>query len=172
MGLIPENELSKSANVDICSTTNGAVFGQDRQTSVSGIFACGNVLHVHNLVDFVSEEAEIAGQAAAEYIMGFHAEPLEIMIKTDGKIRYTVPQRITKKKDIIVYFRASNIYKNVRLTVTSGDVVLLSKKAEGCSGRDGISDYKSCTARKCKTIEFFFGGAVKWKENLPVSSAL
>ena len=128
VGLIPENELSKSANVDICNTTNGAVVDQDRQTSISGIFACGNVLHVHDLVDFVSEEAEIAGKAAAEYIMGCQEEHLDIMVKTDGKIRYTVPQRITKKKDITVYFRVSNVYKNVRITVASGNAVLLSKK--------------------------------------------
>ena len=70
VGLIPENELSKAAQVKICATTNGAVVDQDRQTSVPGIFACGNVLHVHDLVDFVSQEAEIAGKSAAEYIRG------------------------------------------------------------------------------------------------------
>ena len=65
VGLIPENELSKSADVDLSGITNGAMVDQDRQTSQEGIFACGNVLHVHDLVDFVSEEAEIAGKAAA-----------------------------------------------------------------------------------------------------------
>lgn len=128
VGLIPENELSKAAKVDICSTTNGAIVDQDRQTSIPGIFACGNVLHVHDLVDFVSQEAEIAGKAAAEYIKETQAESVLITLKTDGKIRYTVPQIITKKQDVTVYFRVSNVYKNVRITVASGDAVLLSKK--------------------------------------------
>lgn len=128
VGLIPENELSKAANVDISATTNGAVVDQDRQTSIEGIFACGNVLHVHDLVDFVSQEAEIAGKAAAEYIKETQTESVLITLKTDGKIRYTVPQIITKKKDVTVYFRVNNVYKNVRITVASGDAVLLSKK--------------------------------------------
>ncbi len=68
VGLIPENELSKSAGVKLDKITAGAVVDQNRQTSCEGIFACGNVLHVHDLVDFVSEEAEIAGKSAAEYI--------------------------------------------------------------------------------------------------------
>ena len=128
VGLIPENELSKAANVDISATTNGAVVDQDRQTSIEGIFACGNVLHVHDLVDFVSQEAEIAGKAAAEYIKETQAKSVLITLKTDGKIRYTVPQIITKKQDVTVYFRVNNVYKNVRITVASGDAVLLSKK--------------------------------------------
>ena len=128
VGLIPENELSKTANVDICSATNGAVVDQDRQTSVPGVFACGNVLHVHDLVDFASQEAEIAGKAAAEYITDIQAESILIPVKTDGKIRYTVPQIITKKKDVTVYFRVSDVYKNVKIHVTDGNTVLLSRK--------------------------------------------
>lgn len=128
VGLIPENELSKAANVDISATTNGAVVDQDRQTSTEGIFACGNVLHVHDLVDFVSQEAEIAGKAAAEYIRGHQKEKCAIPVKTDGKIRYTVPQIITEKKDITVYFRVSNVYKNAEIKVTDGNTTLLSQK--------------------------------------------
>ena len=114
--------------MDISTITNGAIVDQDRQTSIEGVFACGNVLHVHDLVDFVSQEAEIAGKAAAEYIKEIQAERVLITLKTDGKIRYTVPQIITKKQDVTVYFRVSNVYKNVRITVASGDTVLLSKK--------------------------------------------
>lgn len=128
VGLIPENELSKAANVDISATTNGAVVNQDRQTSIEGIFACGNVLHVHDLVDFVSQEAEIAGKAAAEYIKETQAESVLITLKTDGKIRYTVPQIITKKKDVTVYFRVSDVYKNVKINITDGNTTLLSQK--------------------------------------------
>ncbi len=128
VGLIPENELSKSANVSISRITNGAVVDQDRQTSVEGIFSCGNVLHVHDLVDYVSDEAEIAGKAAVEYINGREEAELQIILKTDGKIRYTVPQVITKKKDLDVYFRVSNIYKNVVIKISDRDNVLLTKK--------------------------------------------
>ncbi len=128
VGLVPENELSGNANVTLSPITNGAVVDQDRQTSIEGIFSCGNVLHVHDLVDYVSEEAEIAGKAAVEYINGCKDESVLIPIKTDGKIRYTVPQRITKKKDVAVYFRVSNIYKNVMIKVSDGENTLLSKK--------------------------------------------
>ncbi len=129
VGLIPENELSKSANVNLSNITNGAVVDQDRQTSVEGVFSCGNVLHVHDLVDYVSDEAEIAGIAAAKYIKGDEPEQkVNIPITTDGKIRYTVPQIITKKKNVAVYFRVSNIFKNVAITVKDGDNVILSKK--------------------------------------------
>lgn len=128
VGLIPENELSKSASVELSGITGGAVVDQDRQTSVEGVFACGNVLHVHDLVDFVSEEAEIAGKAAADYIRGGKGEKLHVPIETDGKIRYTVPQVITENKDITVYFRVSDVYKNVRVQVSDGDTVILSKK--------------------------------------------
>lgn len=128
VGLVPENELSRNANVALSPITNGAVVDQDRQTSIEGVFSCGNVLHVHDLVDYVSEEAEIAGKAAVEYINGTKDESVLIPIKTDGKIRYTVPQRITKKKDVAVYFRVSNIYKNVMIKVSDGENTLLSKK--------------------------------------------
>lgn len=128
VGLIPENELSKGAEVELSGITSGAVVDQDRQTSVEGIFACGNVLHVHDLVDFVSEEAEIAGKAAAKYIQGQQGKKINITLKTDGKIRYTVPQNITEQKDVTVYFRVSDVYKNVKISVRSGDQVVLSKK--------------------------------------------
>ena len=128
VGLIPENELSKSADVDLDGITNGARVDQDRQTSVEGIFACGNVLHVHDLVDFVSEEAEIAGKAAAEYINGDKADSVEIELKTDGKIRYTVPQVITIEKDVTVYFRVSDVFKNVKIKAEGNNGLILEKK--------------------------------------------
>ncbi|MBQ3425544.1 MAG: FAD-dependent oxidoreductase [Clostridia bacterium] len=128
VGLIPENELSKSADIELSSVTGGAVVDQDRQTSVSGIFACGNVLHVHDLVDFVSDEAEIAGKCAAEYINGEKCSNISVNLKTDGRIRYTVPQRITQKKDITVYFRVSDVFRNVRINIKNGDKTVFSKK--------------------------------------------
>lgn len=128
VGLIPENELSKSVGIDLDRITSGAVVDQDRQTSKSGIFACGNVLHVHDLVDFVSDEAEIAGRAAAEYIKGENSKNLDIPILTDGKVRYTVPQKITAEKDIPVYFRVSDVFKNAKVNVYDGEKVIFSKK--------------------------------------------
>ena len=128
VGLIPENELSKSAEVELSNITSGAVVDQDRQTSVDGIFACGNVLHVHDLVDYVSEEAEIAGKSAAEYIKGESENETCIKIKTDGKIRYTVPQIITKNKDINVYFRVADVYRNVKICVYKNGEMVFSKK--------------------------------------------
>lgn len=128
VGLIPENELSKGAGIMLDGITSGAAVDQDRQTSCEGIFACGNALHVHDLVDFVSEEAEIAGKSAADYINSICEEKLSIKIKTDGKIRYTVPQVISKKKDVTVYFRVSDVFRNVKVCVYNGDKEILSKK--------------------------------------------
>ena len=128
VGLIPENELSKTASVSLDRVTGGAVVDQDRQTEVEGIYACGNVLHVHDLVDYVSEEAEIAGKSAAAYVFGEKTEATDIRLRTDGKIRYTVPHRITQKKKVTVFFRVADVYKNVTVRVTDGDRVVYSRK--------------------------------------------
>ena len=130
VGLIPENELTKSAGLSLDRITGGASVDQDRQTENEGIFSCGNVLHVHDLVDFVSEEAEIAGKSAAAYVRGGLEHNTSVTISTDGKIRYTVPQRISAKKEVSVYFRVGNIYRNSRITVKDGERVILSKKKE------------------------------------------
>ena len=134
VGLIPENELSLQAGIRMDAVTGGALVDQDRQTSAPGIFACGNVLHVHDLVDFVSDEAAIAGESAAEFIRsireetgegrGAYAEPdipaqTDISITTDGKIRYTVPQRITRRRDITLFFRVADRYRNVKIHIIS-----------------------------------------------------
>ena len=129
VGLIPENELSKCAGVELDPVTNGAIVDQNRETSVKGIYACGNVLHVHDLVDFVSEEAEIAGKASAEYIKSEEKkEDFSINVKTDGKIRYTVPRNINKSGEVTVYFRVADVYKNVRVRAYSGDKLVYDKK--------------------------------------------
>lgn len=128
VGLIPENELSKGAGVALDSITKGASVDQNRETSVEGIFACGNVLHVHDLVDFVSQEAEIAGKSAAAYLQGEKKKTVFIPLKTDGKIRYTVPQTITAEEDVKVYFRVSDTFRNVKINVYRGEELMLSKK--------------------------------------------
>lgn len=139
VGLIPENELSKSAGVELSRITNGAVVDQDRQTSIEGVFACGNVLHVHDLVDYVSEEAEIAGKSAAAYLQKDSAaenERASIPVSTDGKIRYTVPQVISARKDVPVFFRVADVYRNVTITVAdeNGKTLFFRKKLKVAPG--------------------------------------
>ena len=111
--------------------TNGASVDQDRQTSIEGVFACGNVLHVHDLVDYVSEESEIAGKAAAAYVQNAEKIAIEsVSLVADGKIRYTVPQRITAQNDVTVYFRVADVYRNVRIVVKDGEKVIINKKKQ------------------------------------------
>ncbi|MBO5203332.1 MAG: FAD-dependent oxidoreductase [Clostridia bacterium] len=130
VGLLPENELTKSAGISLDRITGGAVVDQNRQTQIEGVYACGNVLHVHDLVDYVSEESEIAGKAAAAYIIGKSAAGTSIGLTTDGKVRYTVPQRITAKEDVTVYFRVADVYRDVKIVVRDGDNVIISKKKQ------------------------------------------
>ena len=130
-GLIPENELTVSCGIDMDRVTGGAIVDGDRQTSEEGIFACGNVLHVHDLVDYVSEEAVIAGRAAAEYALrGGVAEGdlIKVKIVTDGKIRYTVPHILRKAEDTTVYFRVSDVFRDKKIVARLGDRVILSKR--------------------------------------------
>ena len=129
-GLIPENELTKGAGASLSGVTNGGIVDQNRETDIEGIFSCGNVLHVHDLVDYVSDEAEIAGKGAANYIKGISKKTVNIPISTDGKIRYTVPQIITEKKDVTVYFRVSNVFKNVKVNVYADGNLVLSRKKQ------------------------------------------
>ena len=129
VGLLPENELTKGAGISIDRITSGAVVDQNRQTDIEGVYACGNVLHVHDLVDFVSEEAEIAGKAAAEFINGKSANACEINLTTDGKVRYTVPQKISSAdQNVTVYFRVADVYRDIRIVVRDGENVLINKK--------------------------------------------
>jgi pyruvate/2-oxoglutarate dehydrogenase complex dihydrolipoamide dehydrogenase (E3) component len=134
VGLIPENELSVNAGVDISPVTNGAAVDQNRQTSIEGVFSCGNVLHVHDLVDYVSDEGEIAGKSAVKYIKGEINKGDCVTVKTDGKVRYTVPQKIcaaSENESVELYFRVANVYKNVRVVVLGKDgEVLLAKKKQ------------------------------------------
>ena len=131
-GLIPENELTRGAGIPIDRITNGASVDQNRQTNTEGVFACGNVLHVHDLVDYVSEESEIAGKAAAAYVMNTKSESIAnaIELHTDGKVRYTVPQRITAEESVTVYFRVADVYRDVRIVVKDGENVLINKKKQ------------------------------------------
>ncbi len=131
VGLIPENELSRGAHVQLSPVTSGAVVTDQLETSVPGIYACGNVLHVHDLVDFVSEESFKAGHAAAEMIKhGREACDTIRVVDGDG-VRGTVPQIIRKgtKDEIRLMFRPAQVYKNASVVVTCGDQEIARKRA-------------------------------------------
>ena len=127
-GLLPENELTKGAGITMDRITGGAVTDQSRQTSIPGVFACGNVLHVHDLVDYVSDEAEIAGCAAADYLANKQSEHVDITVQPVSGVRYTVPQKITSAQDTVVYFRVLDVFRNKRVVVRCGERVLWNKK--------------------------------------------
>ena len=130
VGLLPENELTKCAGISLDRVTGGAFVDQNRQTEVEGIFACGNVLHVHDLVDYVSEESDIAGKAAAQYVKNATSDVINIKLTTDGRVRYTVPQRITAMQDVTVYFRVSDVFKDKTITIKNGNEIIYSKKKQ------------------------------------------
>jgi hypothetical protein len=110
--------------------TGGAPVDGRRETEIPGIFACGNVLHVHDLVDYVSEEAVIAGESAVAYLRGESGSRADIRLVTDGRVRYTVPQRITELKDTTVYFRVADVYRNASVVVRDGERVILKRKKQ------------------------------------------
>lgn len=135
VGLIPENEVTRGAGVTIDRMTSGAAVNQYRETDVDGIYSCGNVLHVHDLVDFVSEEADIAGRAAAAKIMGQTAPVAKsIEVKTGFGVRYTVPERIDLSADpevpVRIFFRVSNVYKKVQLRIETESGTIIAKRAK------------------------------------------
>ena len=131
VGLIPENELTKQAGIAIDNITSGAVVNEMRETDHEGIFACGNVLQVHDLVDYVTLESQIAGEGAARYILGKDTdEKVYINTTPANGVRYIVPQRVNikSKEDVKLYFRVGAIYMNKKLTVEVDGNVLSSKK--------------------------------------------
>ena len=132
VGLIPENELSTGAGVALSRVTNGPVVNESLETNVPGIFACGNVLHVHDLVDYVSEEAAAAGRAAAVYLQqGEQREDKAIHINASCGVRYTVPSVIRPAhmpETLTVRFRVDNIYKNRFVSVYFGDTRVQHRK--------------------------------------------
>lgn len=150
-GLIPENELSTGMGVTLNPVTSGPVVNESLETNISGVFACGNVLHVHDLVDYVSEEAENAGCHAADYVRrmekgeggkaakeakeagkeagkGKEEGGMAIPVKCAGGVRYTVPSLVRPscmQEEQIIRFRVGNVYKNAVLTVQFDDTVVM-----------------------------------------------
>ncbi len=140
VGLIPENELSRGAGVEIDPLTKGAVVTENMETSIPGVFACGNVLHVHDLVDFVTEEAEKAGRAAAAFKGGGPGGG-GVAVKPGGGMRYALPQKIRTDavpESVELCFRADNVYRDAIVRVSGGGKVLKqSKRARVVPGEMG-----------------------------------
>lgn len=131
VGLIPENDISRKTGIVIDRRTSGPIVNEMMETSIPGIFACGNVVHVHDLVDFVSAEARKAGKAAAKFIKGEAQTGEYIDIKTGLGITYTVPQKYRIEnldKFLEISMRVNNIYRNMRLQVRDGENILVNLK--------------------------------------------
>lgn len=132
VGLIPENELSKSAGIELHNITGGPIVNESMETSVEGIFACGNVVHVHDLVDWVTEESQKAGRSAAKYIKGqIESNCKTIKVKGINGVRYVVPHQIRLDNiDQVVelMMRVDNIYKDIKLVIRSNEKVIKEVK--------------------------------------------
>ncbi len=134
VGLIPENELSRQAGLAIDHRTNGLIVYENMETSVSGIFASGNVVHVHDLVDFVTAESQRAGKSAAQFALNGEVQNNNcIEILNGNAVTYTVPQKIrceNVEKFVEIFFRVNFVYKDVEIRITSGKEVLARFKRE------------------------------------------
>ena len=132
VGLLPENELTCQADVEMSNLTSGAVVDDTLQTSKEGIFACGNVLHVHDLVDFVSAESFKAGKAAAEYVQGKKRVGTYVSVKDGEGVRGVVPQKLLipdgDAENVQIMFRPSGVYENAYIRVMDGEKELIKQK--------------------------------------------
>ncbi len=136
VGLIPENELTRAAGIPIDPITNGALVDENCQTNIPGIFACGNVLQVHDLVDYVSEEAERAGLGAVKYVKGCENAARSIETKAGYGVRYVLPQTIkTSDEDVSLFLRVTQPFGKVKFTVSDGENILsVAKKLKAAPG--------------------------------------
>lgn len=130
VGLIPENELSVNAGLNLTAGTKGVSVDQFRQTEIDGVFACGNVLQVHDLVDFVSEESEIAGKGVSIYLEKGKISGREIPVCAGDGVGYALPQRILADEvgKVKLFFRVRNPMKDVKIVLLDGDKVIMEKK--------------------------------------------
>lgn len=133
VGLLPENELSRGLEVLMDPVTGGAQVDEHRQTSVPGVYACGNVLHVHDIVDFVSKESMIAGKSAAQYSVAVKGQKKdengqEIPIRPLGQVRYTVPQRVGLTEAFSIYCRVAQPLENGRFVLKADGQEILQRR--------------------------------------------
>lgn len=134
-GLIPENELSTGLGVKLNPVTSGPMVNESLETNINGVFACGNVLHVHDLVDYVSEEAANAGRNAAAYVRGSKTAAagtnMGIPLNCENGVRYTVPSSIrpdNMQEEQVIRFRVGNVYRDVTLAVYFNDTLVIKQK--------------------------------------------
>ncbi len=139
-GLLPENELSSQLGVELSPVTGGAKVDESFETSIPGVFACGNVLHVHDLVDYVSKEASEAGRHAAGYVQSNGIDNVKdepsLKVETGNGVRYTVPVTFKKSRleDLLtIRFRVGNVYKNCEICVYLGDKCIQRRKKQICA---------------------------------------
>ena len=126
-GLIPENELTREAGIEIDPVTSGAKVDENRETELAGVFACGNVLQVHDLVDYVSAEAELAGKGAAAFVKGELTNSETVTVKAAGDVRYVLPQRVhTDANGVDLFLRVGRPMGKVKYTVSCGDTVIMT----------------------------------------------
>ncbi len=133
VGLIPENELTRGAGIEIDGRTNGAVVYENMETSLEGVFACGNVVHVHDLVDYVTAESARAGKAAAQFVQNGSKQGRVISLKNGNGVTYTVPQKIRfseQDKLTDVFFRVNRVSGDSKINVISNNQVIASYKRE------------------------------------------
>jgi len=159
VGLIPENELSRSAGVELNSVTNGPLVDSSLMTNIEGVFACGNVLHVHDLVDWVCEESRRAGRYAANWLRGEHPS-FQIRAKAGSHVRYVNPARIAPDRENIIYMRSMIVKKDAVLELRLGEKVIRSRKerhvqpSEMINFKLGPKDFEGLDLNSDSTIEF------------------
>lgn len=127
VGLVPENELSKEAGVELNAMTNGPLVDSTLMTNVEGVFACGNVLHVHDLVDWVAEESRFAGRRAAEWLKGGRADK-QLRVKAGSNVRYANPGKLDPTRENKVYLRTLVVKNDAVLELRADNRVVRSIK--------------------------------------------
>jgi len=159
VGLVPENELSRAAGVEINAVTNGPLVDSSLMTNVDGVFASGNVLHVHDLVDWVCEESRRAGRYAASWMRGEHPS-FQIYTKAGSHVRYVNPARLAPDRENIIYMRSMIVKNDAVLELRLGDKVIKSKKerhvqpSEMISFKLGPKDFEGTDLTSDSVLEF------------------
>jgi len=159
VGLVPENELSRAAGVELNSVTNGPLVDSSLMTNMDGVFASGNALHVHDLVDWVCEESRRAGHYAASWLRGEHPS-LQIHTKAGSHVRYVNPARLAPDRENIIYMRSMIVKNDAVLELRLGDKVIKSKKerhvqpSEMISFKLGQKDFEGMDLNSDSVLEF------------------
>jgi thioredoxin reductase len=159
VGLVPENELSRAAGIEINPATNGPLVNSSLMTNMDGVFACGNVQHVHDLADWVCEESRRAGSHAANWIRG-NRPSVQIRTMAASHVRYVTPAKIAPQQENIVYMRSMIVKKDAVLELRMGDKIIRSKKERHVQPSEMISfkltpqDFKGLDVNQDSVLEF------------------